>query len=654
VSDSVSTCIPFQVIFTNHSLPSSLTTWDYGDGSVDTGDIVSHTYTQVGTYTVTMTARDFGGCRYIATKQIIVNGPAGAFIYDHGYICGSTPVRFEATVTGTDSIRWNFGDGATLTTTNNVVYHIYGQPGNYIPTVRLLAGAGCSKFLQGVDTIKVDYVDAGFKSNQVKVCGSTTVSFTDTSRAYFGLQTWQWNFGDGNTSGVRHPVHTYTSTNTWPVQLIVTGVSGCSDTANIPLFVKVDSKPVASIVAPNVGCVNQPVLYSSVVISSDPVTYYSWTFSNGATGNTPTVNNNYAAAGVYNAQLIAGTSFGCYDTAAWSITVNPSPIVTTNVDMVICLGQSAQLNATGGLTYNWAPFSGLSCTTCSNPVATPLTTTQYVVTGYNSYGCAGRDTILITVPQPIDVVVGPNTAICTGGSTQLNATGANSYTWSPAAGLSCTNCAAPVANPAVTTIYRVIGKDAYNCFLDTAYVTVGVGAYPVVNVGPDRVLATGTQINLTPTATNGPIALWTWSPANDLSCASCPSPVVTAKKDICYSVTATNFFGCSGKDTMCIKVFCESSQLFVPNAFTPDGDGVNDLLVVRAQGIKLVKSFRIFNRWGQVVFEKANFTPNTSTYGWDGTVNGRAAPPDVYVYTCEVVCEDDTPYTYKGNVAIIK
>jgi large repetitive protein len=244
--------------------------------------------------------------------------------------------------------------------------------------------------------------------------------------------------------------------------------------------------------------------------------------------------------------------------------------------------------------------------------------------------------------------------MCTGDSVQLNATGAATYAWSPATGLSCANCPAPVATPAVTTVYRVIGKDAYNCFQDTAYVTIGVGNYPVVNVGPDKILATGTEFALTPTATNGPIALWTWTPANDLSCGSCSSPVVTAKKDICYTLTATNFFGCSGRDTMCIKVFCESSQLFVPNAFTPDGDGINDLLVVRAKGVKLVKSFRIFNRWGQVVFERSNFTPNSDTHGWNGSVNGIAAPPDVYVYTCEVVCEDGTPYTYKGNVAIIK
>ncbi len=650
------TCLPVTVTFTNQSLPSSLTTWDFGNGDVDTGDVVTYTYTQVGVFTVTMTARDLNGCLYTHATQITTTGPNGSFIYDHGYICGSTPVRFEANVTNTDSIRWNFGDGVIITTTGNILYHVYNQPGVYVPTATLLGGAGgaCTRLLTGGDTIRVDYVSAGFTANNVRTCGSTTVSFTDTSRSYFGMQSWQWNFGDGGTSGVRHPVHAYTTTNTWPVQLIATAISGCADTTTVPLFVKVDVKPEASIVHDPVGCVNQPVTYTSIVISPDPVTYYSWTFSNLATGNTPVMQNNYAAPGIYTAQLIVGTSFGCYDTVSSPITVNPSPFVNTNPDMVICRGESAHLNATGGLTYTWAPFTGLSCTTCPNPIASPLTSTQYVVTGYNSFGCAARDTILITVPQPFDIAATPATVMCIGQTRQLNATGAHSYIWSPATGLSATNIPNPVANPVITTIYRVIGFDAYNCFQDTAYVTVGVGNYPVVNVGRDTVTSTGTLLNLTPTVTNGPIALWNWSPSTDLSCANCPSPTATAKKDICYTVTATNLFGCSGSDTMCIRVFCEGSQVFVPNAFTPDGDGINDVLTVKAKGVKMVKTFRIFNRWGQLVFEKTNFPPNADNFGWNGTVRGIPAPPDVYVYTCEVVCEDDTPYTYKGNVAILK
>lgn len=656
MSDSVSTCVPFTVTFTNLSLPSALTTWDFGDGGVDTGDVVTHTFNQGGVYNVAMTARDLNGCAYNAGKQVTVNGPSGNFFYDNGYICGNAPVRFEAITSGTDSIRWDFGDGTFLSSTANIVYHVYTQPGVYVPSIRLLSGPGaaCSRLVPGSDTIRVEYISAGFTTSQVRGCGSTAVSFTDSTRSFFGLQSWQWNFGDGNSSTLRNPVHVYSTTNTWPIRLIATSASGCADTTDLSLFVKVDVKPEASIVHDPTGCVNQPVTYTSVVVSSDAVNYYSWTFSNLATGNTATVLNNYAAPGVYTAQLIAGTTFGCYDTATSTITINPSPFVRTDPDMVICRGESAHLMATGALNYTWAPFTGLSCNACPNPVASPLTTTQYVVTGYNSFGCASRDTILITVPQPITVDASADMVMCIGQSRQLIANGATTYQWSPAATLSAANIPNPVATPTTTTVYRVIGFDAYSCFQDTAFVTVGVGNYPVVNIGRDTVVATGTLLNLAPTVTNGPITLWSWTPTNDLSCTNCPAPIATAKKDICYNVTATNAFGCSGKDTICIRVFCESAQVFIPNAFTPDGDGINDVLTVRASGVKLVKTFRIFNRWGQLVFEKSAFPPNADSHGWDGKVKGVAAPPDVYVYTCEVVCEDDTPYTYKGNVAILK
>jgi gliding motility-associated-like protein len=94
--------------------------------------------------------------------------------------------------------------------------------------------------------------------------------------------------------------------------------------------------------------------------------------------------------------------------------------------------------------------------------------------------------------------------------------------------------------------------------------------------------------------------------------------------------------------------------VFIPNAFTPNGDGFNDVLMVRASGIALVKTFRIFNRWGEVVFEKGNFQPNDPQYGWDGKIKGVESGPDVFVYTAEVVCENGTTFSYKGNVSILK
>jgi gliding motility-associated-like protein len=398
------------------------------------------------------------------------------------------------------------------------------------------------------------------------------------------------------------------------------------------------------------------VTYEAQYVSADTVSIINWSFSNGVVLTGSPVNNYYLNTGTYTATLIVGTLYGCQDTVTKTISINQSPTITASADATICKGQSKQLNVTGTTSYAWSPIDGsLNCISCTNPIAKPLTTTYYVVTGTNSFGCTAIDTVVITVAQPIDITVSPNDTICIGQSSQLSVTGATTYTWSPGLTLNNTTTAFPTATPTLTTRYRVIGFDSYNCFQDTAYVTVAVGQYPTVNLGADKVLATGTPLPLVTTITNGPITKWTCdSTAATLSCNDCPTPIATIKREICYAVEVANLYKCTARDTMCVKVFCENAQVFIPNAFTPDGDGVNDVLMVRAQGIRSVKNFRIFNRWGQLVFEKNNFNPNDVSAGWDGLINGKLASPDVYVYMCEVVCENDVIYTYKGNVSIVK
>ena len=656
VSDSVSSCVPFTVTFINTSPPSALTVWDFGNGMKDTGDVVTHTFSTVGSYQVNMTATSAGGCSYKHNKSIVVNGPAGSFSYEHGVICGSTPVRFQVNATGTDSIRYNFGDGTIITTNNRTVFHTYVQAGNYIPSVTLIAGANgtCRVLITGTDTIKVDEVKAGFREAMTKGCGSTAVAFTDTSRAYSGVAQWQWNFGNGNISTTQNPVEVYASTNNWQVQLIVKGNSGCADTTTKLLPVKVNNMPIAYIQADSTGCVNQPVFYVANVMSQDTIANYQWSFANGVVHNGTSYTNYYGVPGTFAAMLITTTNYGCSDTVITPVIIHPTPKVRASSNEQICRGDSVRLTATGAPLWSWGPLQGLNCYNCPSPVAKPVNTTSYVVTGSNQFGCANKDTVLIKVIQPFDITFSGDDTICIGQSTQLKANGAINYKWSPPTGLNRDDIATPIATPMLTTTYRVVGTDTSNCFTDTAHITVAVGQYPTIDLGPGQTLATGTRLPLQSVVTNGPITQWLWTPATDLSCNTCALPIATVKKEITYGVVATNQYHCSASDTISIKVFCESTQVFIPNLFTPDNDGINDKLIVRGTGIKTIKNFRVFNRWGELVFERSNFSPNDLSYGWDGIVKGQKAPPDVYVYTCEVLCENDVPFVYKGNTAIIK
>lgn len=656
VSDDEGACAPFTVTFTNRNTPSVSAQWDFGDGNMANGDVVTHTYTQSGNYTVTLTSVSPGGCTFVTTRQIRVLGPNGTFSYTSGFVCNDAAARFEATTINTDNFTWDFGDGHTLTTTDRIVYHAYENAGRYIPSVTFINTAGCQFTVRGADTIKVDRLKAGFTTSSLIACGSTTLNFTDTSHAFFGKAGVRWDFGDGSSEGTGSPIsHQYTISGTYQVRQIVTGLSGCSDTVTRSITVVVNSVPAVSIQAVPNGCANTNIQLTGVIQSVDPITLIKWTVSNGVTSSGNPLNVNFTLPGNYSAELIIGTANGCFDTATHQIRIDPTPVVTSSNDVILCRGNATQLIANGALNYSWSPLQGLSCTSCSNPIASPVQTTTYVVQGTNQFGCSDTDTTLITVIQPFNLTIAPGDTICINtGSAQLLASGATSYQWSPAAGLSATNISNPIAMPTATTRYRVVGYDGFNCFTDTAYVLVAVGGYPVVNLGPDQLLAAGTQFQITPQVQNGPIIQWLWTPSGNLSCTNCPTPVVTVRNDITYIARATNIFGCSAQDSITIRVFCQNSQVFIPNAFTPDHDGINDILMVRGTGIAMVKSFRIFNRWGELVFERSNFAPNDPSFGWDGRVRGKEGEPAVYIYTAEVICDNGTPFTYKGNVSLLK
>ncbi|MGC4104184.1 PKD domain-containing protein [Ferruginibacter sp.] len=422
--------------------------------------------------------------------------------------------------------------------------------------------------------------------------------------------------------------------------------------------------PLPNVVQPASQAVCNGATINSISFNGNVAgTVYEWTNSNAAIGlpssGTGTITpfiavNNTASpitATITVTPVVTSTCSGTPKT--FTITINPTPSVDASNNTTVCLGKSVQLNATGATQYTWTPTDHLTCSNCPAPLSTPVDSIIYRVKGTNQYGCPGFDSVVLNVIKPFKMQVSPNDTICVGESINLNAYKANSYLWSPPFALNRVNIPNPTARPNVTTQYRVVGYDGYGCFTDTGYVTIVVGPKPTVNLGPDKVLSTGTHLTLNAITQNGPIISYMWSPSGDLSCNNCATPSTIVRGNSFYAVEVTNVYGCKAVDSIFINSICKSAQVFIPNAFTPDGDGLNDILMVRGRGIT-VKSFRIFNRWGELVFEKENFSPDDPKFGWDGKVRGVPATPDVFVYTAEVYCDNGIPYTYKGNVTILK
>ena len=832
--DTTVVCAPKTFTFYNRNLPSTSTLWNFGDGTTGTGDTVMHTYALPGSYIVTLNVTVVGGCTGTAKHIINILEPVGSFSFTGVNSCSSQQVQFDATVNNIDTLIWDFGDGTILSTTQTTVFHTYSLPGIYIPSLTVKSNGGCQLLIPATDTVQIEKLDAGFSNTEQKICGSTTLNFTDTSYSFFGIASHDWNFGDGTTGSGSNVSHTYTVTGTYNIQLIITGTTGCKDTVIKPIYIKINEPPVAGITGDTTLCALVATTFQSVIQSVDPISSLAWSASNGASGTASTFTVSFYQTGMQSVQLIAKTIYGCYDTAIhpilinpipdlvqppnqtlcnasvtnaisfngsvsgttynwtntapsiglpasgsgniapftaysngfstsvatitvsptasgcpgaskiftitinpvpnvvqpsnqslcngattnlitftgamgnlatynWTnnnpsiglastgtgniasftaintgnvpvtatitvtpsanlcpgtpktfiVTIHPTPNVVSNNNTNVCLGNTVQLSVTGASQYTWSPSTGLSCTNCSNPVATPANTIQYIVSGVSAFGCMANDTVLVNVISPFQMLISPNDTLCIGDSAVLRASGANNYLWSPPTGLNRIDIAAPTARPSVSTLYQVVGYDGYGCFTDTSFVRITVGPKPTLNIGPDLTLSTGSIVHLNPVTQNGPIINWSWTPSSGLSCTNCPTPTLTVKDNSYYVLSVTNNYGCITNDTIFIFVFCKSAQVFVPNAFTPDGDGLNDVLLVRGKGI-FIKSFRIFSRWGELVFEKTNFNPNDLQYAWDGKVRGVPATPDVFVYTAEVICDNGIVYTYKGNTTLLK
>ncbi len=451
-----------------------------------------------------------------------------------------------------------------------------------------------------------------------------------------------------------------TASATSAIITVNTAANGCAAPAKTFVIIV---NPMPNVVQPGNQAVCDGAIINTVKFSGNvPGAIYKWTNNNvliglpvSGTGDIASfIAVNKTGSAVTATITVLPTTADCSGAGkVFDITINPTPDVVAKNNANICLGSTVQLNATGASQYSWTPVDHLTCSNCANPFAKPVDSILYTVKGTSAAGCFAFDSVLLSVIKPFQMKVGPDDTLCIGEITNLEAFNARTYLWSPPTGLNGTNGSHPIAKPSVTTKYQVIGYDGYNCFTDTGYVLITVGPKPRVNLGPDKTLSTGTLLTLNAITQNGPIINYSWTPAPELSCNNCPSPTTIVKYNSFFTVEVTNTFGCKASDTLMINPICKSAQVFIPNAFTPDGDGLNDILMVRGQGIT-IKSFRIFNRWGELVFEKENFYPNDPKFGWDGKVRGIPATPDVFVYTAEVFCDNGIPYTYKGNITVLK
>ena len=618
-------------------------TYAWMPGSLS-GTSVSVSPATTTTYTVTGTSA--AGCINTQTVSVTVNicaGPIAAFTPSSTSVCIGDPVDFTDNSTGAPtSWSWTFPSGTPATaTTPNVTGVTWATAGTYTVTLTVTNVNGSTSATQ--------VITVNPAPNVIVTASPTTIcigQFSNLSAA--GAATYVWNPGNLTGSAVSvTPIVTTTYT------IVGTSAAGCTNTAQVTVVVQACNVPQVSFLATDSTlCVGDCINFTDQ--SNNSPTSWTWTFAGASTGSSTQQNPTnicYPAAGTYAVTLVATNANGNGTlTKTGYIVVNPPPTANAGPNASICSGQQTTLNGTGGLTYNWMPgnLSGNSV------IVTPTTTTTYTLTVTDANGCTATSMVTITVSVcslPTAALNVSDNMICESSCvnfTDMSTGTPTGWSWSFPGATPATStlqnptniCYNTPGNYSVTLIStNAFGSDTIvmnNYMVVGAQNNVDAGAYVTIAIG-----------NSTTLNASGGVGTYSWSPATGLSCTSCQSPLASPTVTTTYTVSYTNAFGCMSTDTVTVDVIIAYS-IFIPSAFSPNGDNVNDILWVRGAGIKTL-NFVVYDRFGEKVFESSNIND-----GWDGTFHGKDMNTGIYVWYVNADFYDGTTQTLKGDVSLVR
>ncbi len=365
--------------------------------------------------------------------------------------------------------------------------------------------------------------------------------------------TYSWSPATGlSSSTVAQPMASPALTTSYTLTVTNTA-SGCQSTDVV--VVTVGITPVANAGADMIICNNDSALIGTPAL---PGNTYSWSPVTGLTS--PTSAQTFASPNTTTTYIltVTNTTSGCQSTDTVVVTVNPAPIANAGPNVSACNGDSVQIGtpAVAGNIYVWLPVLGLSSPIVAQPMASPLITTSYTLTVTNPLtGCISTDVVVVTVGTSPVTNAGTDQTICNGGSVQIGtpAIAGNTYSWSPATGLSSATVAQPIASPTVTTTYILTVTNSVSGCQDADTVTVTVNPLPVANAGANQAACSGDSVQIGTPAVAG--NTYSWSPVAGLSSSTVAQPMASPAATTSYTLTVTNTAtGCQNTDVVIVTV----------------------------------------------------------------------------------------------------
>jgi gliding motility-associated-like protein len=483
-------------------------------------------------------------------------------------------------------------------------------------------------------------VNAGRDTN---ICLGQSTQLLGAYTGGGGVNNVTWTPATGlSATNILNPVASPTAANTsYTLTVTPDGLPACavSDVVNVGVL-----QGFNITTPPTTICRGQSV---NIATTGDPRYTYTWIPATGL--STTTAPNTVATPDTSTTYTLTATYPGCPAASqSIAITVEPVPTVNAGRDTVLCYGSVLTMSPTvspafNAYSYSWTPATVFDFPTSLNPRFTAYDTVTATLTVTTPNGCTGKDSLVLTVVPKFFSNISADTGICPRDSAQLRSAGAVRYQWSPSAGLSSDTVAAPLASPVTTTLYTAITTNALGC-RDTQSVEVTVFPAAVVEL-PDSIrLHPGEQARLDP---RGNCLYFDWFPPYGLSADSIANPIANPGVNTRYFLTASTEWGCATRDS--IDVFVDPESLIdVPNAFTP-GSAPNALFRPSRRGLASIAYFRVYNRWGQKVYETA-----TLDEGWDGRLNGEPQPLGVYIWELDATTLNGRRVKGQGNVTLLR
>lgn len=706
-------CDPLLVQFNGIGAGSDNTYWSFGDDNTIIGvTTISHTYAAPGNYvikysitngvctdTVTKTisvdlerdislvlTQDTTIC-YNATKQLRT-APALDFCWSPvTYLDNPSspqPVTsatqdityyFTAQVTGANLItngdftqgNTGFTSAYTHTTPNTTEgqYFIGTNPqawnGGMSACGDHTTGTGNMMMVNGAPV-----ADVNVWSQAVTVTPNTNYAFSTWVQSVVNVNPAQLQFSI-NGKNISTLITASLPACTW-VQFYTTWNSGTSTTAVIsivnkntvlqgndfalddisfaPVFVKRDSvkitveKPLVTTNNDTTVCTKSPVQLIAAGVQN-----YVWSPATALTD--PAIANPVASPEDTTRYIVTGTTAnGCEAKDTVYINVFAKPAITTLEDATICKNTSVQLSVTGGIAYSWHPAATLDNPGIPDPMASPAANTMYYVTVTDVNDCDYLDSVKVDIrPDPVFAVSRPG-SVCRYDSLQLHASGGDSYSWL-GSGLSDAASPDPLVSPAVTTDYTVtISEAACN---ESDILSVRVTVLPLPNVQVSKSNDIDCSYGQSQLSASG-ARHYLWAPSSGLNNSSIRNPVAIPASTTEYVVAGTDIAGCTNYDTVVVKVGnAGKNDYLMPNAFTPNNDGLNDCYGIKYWGVVEQFEFSIYNRWGERIF----YTTNPYQC-WDGTYKGAKQNSGVFVYMIRAKTNCESAVFRKGTFMLLR